>query len=214
MVNPSRRACIYVLAGTNGGGKSSVGGATIRQHGADYFNPDEAARRIRHANAQATDAEANAAAWNEGRRLLEDAIERRRDFAFETTLGGQTMTTLLGRALEKGFDVRVWYVGLATADLHLARVRARVRRGGHDIPADKIRERFDHGRLNLIRLLPSLTELRLFDNSVEADPATGDAPRPMLILQMLRGRIVDACDAADVPGWAKPILAVALRRRR
>jgi predicted ABC-type ATPase len=42
--------CIYVLAGTNGAGKSSVGGAAIREKGADYFNPDEATRRIRSTN--------------------------------------------------------------------------------------------------------------------------------------------------------------------
>jgi predicted ABC-type ATPase len=40
-------ACIYVLAGTNGAGKSSLGGAVIRAKGADYFNPDGATRRIR-----------------------------------------------------------------------------------------------------------------------------------------------------------------------
>ena len=41
---------IYVLAGTNGAGKSSIGGAMIREAGSEYFNPDEAARRIRAAN--------------------------------------------------------------------------------------------------------------------------------------------------------------------
>jgi predicted ABC-type ATPase len=41
---------IYVLAGVNGAGKSSIGGAAIRENGAEYFNPDEAARRIADAN--------------------------------------------------------------------------------------------------------------------------------------------------------------------
>lgn len=203
-----------MLAGTNGGGKSSVGGAAIRQHGAEYFNPDEAAARIRSANPGATQTEANAAAWNEGRRLLEDAIARRRDFAFESTLGGRTITALLLQALGLGIDVRVWFVGLNTVEQHIARVQARVRRGGHDIPAEKIRERFDQARLNLIELLPRLTELRMFDNSAEADPAAGVAPRPLLILHTKRGRIVTMCATEDVPSWAKPIVAVALRRPR
>ncbi len=213
MAKATRRPVIYVLAGTNGGGKSSIGGAAIRQHGADYFNPDEAARRIRDSNPEFTQTEANAAAWNEGRRLLEDAIDRRRDFAFETTLGGQTIATLLARAIERRHEVHMWFVGLASAELHIARVEARVARGGHAIPDAKIRERFDHARLNLIRLLPRLTELRLFDNSAEADPHAGRAPRPLLIVHTRLGRIVDMCDSAAVPAWAKPIVAVALRRR-
>jgi predicted ABC-type ATPase len=41
---------LYVLAGINGAGKSSIGGAMIRASGADYFNPDEAARDLIAAN--------------------------------------------------------------------------------------------------------------------------------------------------------------------
>jgi predicted ABC-type ATPase len=41
------RPCIYVLAGTNGAGKSSIAGAMFLSKGAEYFNPDEVAERIR-----------------------------------------------------------------------------------------------------------------------------------------------------------------------
>jgi predicted ABC-type ATPase len=101
-------ACIYVLAGTNGAGKSSIGGAAIRERGADYFNPDEATRRIRLANPRISEREANSAAWHEGKRLLEEAIAKRSTFAIETTLGGETITGLLLRALAAGIEVRIW----------------------------------------------------------------------------------------------------------
>ena len=156
--------CVYVLAGTNGAGKSSVGGAAIREKGAGYFNPDEATRRIRAANPHISERDANIAAWQEGKRLLEEAIARRLVFAIETTLGGETIATLLLRALAEGLEVRMWYVALATPELHIARVRARVAGGGHDIPEHTIRERYDRSRVNLIRLLPHPTELRVFDN--------------------------------------------------
>src|SRR5207244_10369114 len=172
------RPCIYVLAGTNGAGKSSLAGAAWERHGADYFNPDTAARLIAARNPGLGQAEANSAAWHQGRRLLERAIAERLTFAFETTLGGATITPLLQRALSAGIAVRVWYVGLASPELHIARVRARVARGGHDIPAGHIRARYDSSRLNLIRLLPRLTELRVYDNSAEADPRAGVAPEP------------------------------------
>jgi len=206
--------CIYVLAGTNGAGKSTVGGAAIRERGADYFNPDEAARRIRSVNPHISERDANTAAWQEGKRLLEKALASRLVFAFETTLGGQTMAGLLQRALAGGIEVRVWYVALKSPELHIARVRARVARGGHDIPDDKIRERYDRSRSNLIRVVPDLTELQLFDNSAEADPFTGSPPSPLRVLHMVHGRIVALCDLRQVPDWAKPIVATAMNSSR
>jgi predicted ABC-type ATPase len=183
----------------------------LREAGGEYFNPDEAARRIRERNPSADPETASAAAWHQGRRLLERAIGEHGTFAFETTLGGRTITGLLEQALSAGLEVRVWYVGLSSPELHIARVRARVARGGHDIPEARIRARYDGSRLNLIRLLPRLTELHVHDNSPDADPAAGAAPEPRRVLHMMHGRVTTAGEPADVPGWAKPILAAALK---
>lgn len=203
---------IYVLAGTNGAGKSSVAGAAIRARGADYFNPDEATRRILEANPGIDLREANSQAWLQGKRLLEEAIASRKEFAFETTLGGNSIPALLETAHDAGMAVRVWYVGLEGVALHIARVRERAAAGGHDIPEAKIRERYQRSRENLIRLLPKLAELRVFDNSAEGDPKRGVAPRPRLILHMLDGRVVETCEVTEVPGWAKPVFIAALRQ--
>lgn len=204
-------ARIQVYAGVNGAGKSSIGGAEIRAQGADYYNPDEVARDLA-AGGVSLEA-ANAQAWATGRALLEQAIDSGSDFAFETTLGGSTITRLLQEAASRGCEVFVWYVGLANADLHVARVRARVGRGGHDIPEELIRQRYERSRLNLIALLPSLKELRVYDNSAEGDPTTGVAPRLRLVLHLRRGRVVGPADLAATPEWARPIVAAALRSR-
>jgi len=202
---------IYVLAGTNGAGKSSIAGALLLRRRVEYFNPDEAARRIRAANPGISQAQANGAAWHEGKRLLERAIAERLDFAFETTLGGRTIAALLEHAAGRGIEVRIWYVGLDSPELHVARVRARVAKGGHDIPEPRIRERYDASRLNLIRLLPSLSELWVYDNSPEADPAAGVAPEPKLLLHVRRGAIIGPRDLGLTPDWAKAIVVAAMR---
>lgn len=209
MTEPFQVPCIYVLAGTNGAGKSSIAGATFRQKGVAYFNPDEEAKRIRSEDTALTLAEANSKAWKYGKELLQRAIAKRLSFAFETTLGGNTITSLLEEALTAGLEVRVWYAGLASPELHIGRVRARVARGGHDIPEEIIRARYTTSRLHLIRLLPKITELRLYDNSKEADPNTGHTPKPKLILHMVNGRIVHSCKQSRVPEWAQPIMAAA-----
>src|SRR5579883_3355931 len=203
------RPCIYVIAGTNGAGKSSIAGTALLLAGASYFNPDEAAKRILAANPGIGNYAANSAAWHEGKRLLKRAIAEHCNFAFETTLGGNTITALLERALSAGLRVRIWYVGLNTVELHIKRVRARVERGGHDIPEPTIRRRFDSSRLNLIRLLPKVTELRMYDNSQEGDPETGHFPEPTFLLHVVHGTIVHQCALADIPDWAKPVVAAA-----
>lgn len=203
-------ARLYVLAGVNGAGKSSIGGAAIRAAGADYFNPDEAARAVRALDPSLDQASANSLAWQQGKRLLERAIRENLDFAIETTLGGSTMAQLIADAASQGIEVRVFYVGLASADAHIERVRQRVRGGGHDIPDADIRRRYRHSRLNLVRLLPALTELRVYDNSTQADPAAGQAPQPRLVLHVNQGRIIGPDDLASTPDWAKPIVAAAL----
>ncbi len=206
---PDQPPRILVLAGTNGAGKSSIGGAFLRRSGGAYFNPDEIASAMRVADPSLDAATANGRAWAVGRRFLEEAVRDRRDFAFETTLGGSTITGLLVAAARRGFEVRIWYAGLATPELHVARVAARVRRGGHDIPEETIRRRYDRSRRNLITLLPYATELRVHDNSAESDPATGHAPRPTLVLHVRRSMIVAPRDLTSTPAWARPIVAAA-----
>lgn len=210
MANRPQTPRIYVLAGVNGAGKSSIGGAMLDQAGTEFFNPDSAACKCLSIQPGMSQLEANSAAWHEGRRLLERAIDERQDFAFETTFGGNTMASLLEKALSRGIEVRIWYVGVESADLHIARVRSRVAMGGHDIPEAKVRERYSRSRMKLIELLPNLTELRVFDNTEEGDPQKGQNPSPKLLLHMKQGKIVSAYDLRLMPQWAKPILGAAI----
>jgi predicted ABC-type ATPase len=202
---------IYVLAGVNGAGKSSIGGARIRELGAAYYNPDEAAGLIRASQGRLAQQVANSLAWHEGRRLLERAIAERLDFAFESTLGAGTIPRMLSDAADDGAELWVWYVGLDSPERHRARVKARVAAGGHDIPEADIRRRWETSRQNLVALMPKLARLWVYDNSIEADPRRGKAPRPRLVLEMDAGRIVGPKDLAATPEWAKPIVARALQ---
>lgn len=201
---------IYVLAGVNGSGKSSIGGAAMVARGVHYYNPDTAAQELRQIHPNMTQPIANSHAWAMGREMLVNAIERKETFAFETTLGGKTITDLLLQAAEEGLKVKLWYAGLESVEQNLARVQARLAKGGHDIPEADIRKRWDSSRRNLIKLLPYLDSLRLYDNSKEADPCQGIAPHPELRLHMEAGKIVGPKNLKGAPEWAKPIIAGAL----
>ena len=207
----ARRSRIYVIAGVNGAGKSSIGGATFRGLSADYYNPDEAARGVLDRNPTLSQADANSAAWHQGVRLLRRAIVEHKNFAFETTLGANTIPRMLQEAAAQGIEIFVWYVGLATVHLHIDRVDARVRHGGHAIARDLIERRFDQSRINLIELMFHLTELRVYDNSVDADPAIGKTPELKLLLHMKRGTVLNLHELKNTPDWAKPIVTTALK---
>lgn len=62
----------------------------------------------------------------------------------------------------------IWFCGLSSPELHIARVRARVAAGGHPIPEEKIRERYALAQLNLIKLMPHVVYIKVYDNSTEA----------------------------------------------
>jgi len=159
----SDKPSLYVLAGVNGAGKSSVGGAFLKQLKLPWYNPDSLARALVN-ELGLPQQKANSLAWQEGMAQLDEAIAQKKRFAFETTLGGNTVREKLRAACET-HAVRIWYCGLHSAELHLARVQLRVACGGHDIPKEKIIERWDKSRANLIALMPFIAELGLFDNS-------------------------------------------------
>ncbi|HNR22211.1 MAG TPA: zeta toxin family protein [Steroidobacteraceae bacterium] len=203
-------ARIFVLAGVNGAGKSSIGGAAFQARNVPYFNPDLAAQALLESNPGLPLEQANAHAWELGRQGLERALREELNFAFETTLGATTLPNLLLAGARAGAQVHLWYVGLSSPELHMQRVRERVQAGGHDIPEEKIRARYHSSRANLIRLLPYLASLHVHDNSAQADPKAGVPPAPILLLHMRAGRVVSHIALDQVPQWAKPILAVAL----
>lgn len=59
-------------------------------------------------------------AWKLGKSLLERAIRERKTFAFETTLGGNTILALLSEALDQGLEVKIWFICLSAAELHIS----------------------------------------------------------------------------------------------
>ncbi|MEE3623763.1 AAA family ATPase [Nitrospirillum sp. BR 11752] len=205
------RPFIVVLAGVNGAGKSSVIGTLLAAHGLSYFNPDTMARHMVAQTGLAPDA-ANMRAGRQGLTNLRQAIADETSYAFETTLSGSAIPALL-LAAAATHRIVMLYCGLETVELHLRRVAQRVAFGGHDIPEAKIRERWITSRANLIRILPVISRLQLFDNSVTV--GTGDDIPPARLILETREREIfvpvagDLAALASIPDWAKPIFQAA-----
>ncbi|MDP9141014.1 MAG: zeta toxin family protein [Pseudomonadota bacterium] len=205
---PERRGEIIVAAGVNGAGKSTIIGQYAKNNGAPYFNPDERTRD--YVKAGFDEFEANARSWQEGFDALTRAIDNSTSYTFETTLGGKSIITELFRALARGRPVTIYFVGLNSIELHLRRVAARVKRGGHYIPEEKIRERYVTSRENVLGFIGTQASLRVWDNSEED---AGGRPRPVDVL-IIEGKQILYPDTAKAlkatPTWAKPLMQRAL----
>ena len=95
---------------------------------------------------------------------IEDCLRRGVSFTQETTLSGRKTELTAARAKERGYTVRLYYVGLDTPEECLARIENRVRRGGHNIREDDVRRRFAGRWEAVAKVLPYCDEARFFDN--------------------------------------------------
>ncbi len=131
---------VIVLGGVNGAGKSTAAHDLLADTlEVDCFvNADLIARGLNALQPQTVAAEA-------GRVMLarlRGLANSRANFAFETTLAGRSYLPFLRQLRRTGFAVEIHYFWLESPDLAVARVRERVRAGGHDVPENTIRDRY------------------------------------------------------------------------
>jgi len=159
---------IYVIAGPNGAGKTTFARQFLPYY-ADcktFINADLIAQGISPFSPEA-------AAFRAGRLMLEE-IERyastRETFGFETTLSGLSYQALFRRLKKSGYQVHFFFLWMPTVALALTRVKARVLRGGHNVPEAVVRRRFERSIRNFFLRYRTLSDSwMLFDNA-------GDAP--------------------------------------
>jgi predicted ABC-type ATPase len=97
---------------------------------------------------------------------LHTLARNRASFAFETTLASRSFAPWLRALRAEGYLVHLAFLSLPGAELALARVRERVRLGGHDVPTPIVRRRYVAGLRNFFTIYRNIAdEWQLFDNS-------------------------------------------------
>jgi predicted ABC-type ATPase len=143
---PPDRPIVIVLGGVNGAGKTTSARRLLAEQLSvlSFVNADEIARGL---NAFAPEAAAIAA----GRVLLhriKELAHERTSFGFETTLAGRTYLPFLKELKANGYTVEIHYFWIRSANLAVERVRKRVLSGGHGIPEQTIRQRYQRSIAN------------------------------------------------------------------
>ena len=154
---------IYLIAGCNGAGKTTFATEFLPKEVKclRFLNADEIARGL-------SPFKPSAGAVRAARLLLgeiEESLARRETFALESTLSGKTYIRLFRRARHLGYEIELHYLWLSSPAQAIARVRQRVRMGGHDVPVSDIRRRFHRSLVHLLdSYLPLATRWAVWDN--------------------------------------------------
>ena len=155
---------VVVIAGPNGSGKSTAAPALLRDHLriAEFVNADVIAQGLSGFGSEQ-------GALQAGRIMLDrltDLAVQQADFAFETTLASRTFARRLRQLQAGGYQVHLLFLWLPSPEMAIARVASRVRCGGHHVPDEVVRRRYDAGLRNFFAVYrPFVDVWRMFDNS-------------------------------------------------
>lgn len=155
---------LYIISGPNGAGKTTASYTVLPEilDCREFVNADEIARGLSPFNPEGVAIEA-------GRLMLmriEELLAACEDFAIETTLATRSYVSLVRRAQAKRYTVTLVYFRLESPELAAERVAQRVAGGGHNIPTDVIRRRYEKGINNLFELYINVVDSWLiFDNT-------------------------------------------------
>lgn len=161
------RPKLWIVAGANGSGKSSVYQDTEFEDTAGavwIINPDILTARIQLVEKKDLYS-ANVAAAERMLQWLTASVSAYQTIGVETVLSTGKYRALVSEARSRQFEIRLIYVVLKSAALNVERVALRVRSGGHDVPRDKIIERRERSLAQLPWFFAHADQAWIFDNS-------------------------------------------------
>lgn len=160
---------LILIAGPNGAGKTEFTVNALAHdwlEGCEYINPDLIAQR-RFGDWNSPSAVASAATWATERRY--QCLSESKSLAVETVFSSAEKLEFVNTALKAGFFIRLFFVGTDTPTINASRIAQRVMEGGHDVPTQKIIERYRKSILNLTKVLPVVNRGYVYDNSVDGE---------------------------------------------
>ena len=178
----NKKPILIVIAGPNGSGKTSITSKILKHDWIEncvYINPDNIANELfGDWNSQSSVLQAAQYAQN----LREKCLEENTSLIFETVLSAEDKIDFIYRAKQKGFFVRVFFVGTDNPKINASRIVQRVMEGGHDVLISKIISRFSKSIANCAIIAQFIDRLYVYDNSVEYK-------NPKLLFRSVNGKI-------------------------
>ena len=146
---------IIVFAGPNGSGKSTI--TKMAKIIEPYINADDIKRTNYCSDLKAAQI---------AEKMRENAILDKKSFTFETVLSTERNLNLLKRAKKQGYFIRCIYVLTSDVNINIVRVRSRESLGGHGVPEDKIRSRYEKAFKLIGELVEICDVVHIYDNTI------------------------------------------------
>ena len=157
---------LYIFAGVNGAGKSTLYNSGNLDDNIKYstrINTDEIVRKIGDWKNNSDQIKAAKMAIN----IRNDCLKHGKSFNEETTLTGKTILKTIDKAKELGYELQLFYVGVASPEVAKERIRNRVEKGGHNIADEIVEKRYYESLKNLKQVITKFDEIYLYDNSIK-----------------------------------------------
>jgi len=134
---------LYIISGCNGSGKTTASYGVLPEmlECSQFVNSDEFAKSLSPFSPESASIQASRFMLLKIKYLF----QKRKNFSIETTLATRSLIKMIRESQKNGYNVTVLYFWLSSPELAIARVRARVAIGGHNIPEDTIRRRYHMG---------------------------------------------------------------------
>ena len=191
-----KKPILIIIAGPNGSGKTSITNK-ILQHdwveNCEYINPDNIAKDI-FGDWNSDEAVLKAAKLST--QMREDFIANGKSLIFETVLSANDKIDFIKRAKQKGYFIRLFFVGTESPTINASRIAQRVMEGGHDVPITKIISRYSKSISNCCVVCKIIDRAYLYDNSVEFE-------EPKLLFRVIDGQITK--EYIKINKWAIPV---------
>ena len=191
---------LYIISGPNGSGKTTASYSVLPEllDCSEFVNSDEFAKHLSPFAPESAYITATRLMLSKVRYLL----ERREDFCIETTLATRSLLKMARSAQEQGYYVSVLYFWLQSPEIAIDRVAARVRAGGHNVPEETIRRRYQLG-LNYFfhSYMQTCDRWILADNSQPPFQVIAEGTRKGLVVHnlVLYNLIRDRVTSTDLP---------------
>ncbi|MEK6333584.1 MAG: zeta toxin family protein [Acidobacteriota bacterium] len=155
---------VIIIAGPNGSGKTTLAPFLLRDElrVLEYINADPIAQGLSGFDPASVAVKAGRVMLNR----LHELARQQKTFAFESTLSAKHYARWIKKLRSRGYAFQLMFLWLRSAELAVQRVRERVRAGGHDVPEQVIRRRYDAGLKNFWELYKPLADAwSVYDNS-------------------------------------------------
>lgn len=135
---------LYILAGANGSGKSTIARELLPAENISYVNADDIARELCPDDMQKVRIQAGREVYAR----IDDLIKKGLSFALESTLSGVGHLKTIQQAKQNGYEVIIIYTFVDSAQDCISRIRTRVLKGGHPVPDEDVIRRFTRSKYN------------------------------------------------------------------